>query len=579
MLRDERTAKSPAQRRAASECHRTACFLQHLGVTSVSLEIPSTETAPFRADTRDDSATPRPRKLPLSEKRLAANRANAQKSTGPVSPEGKARSRANAVKHGLTGEGIALPPELDEPLQRRRDALNRELQPGGVIEQILVDRLAVTSVRLEIHARQEFSKRRHRVRKAGLDWDELQASEADHWMGKLERDPVRAVRMLRRSAEGCDAMIRAWEELARVLESHRSWSDQQMRHATHLLGQASFPTSTSEPRLADFGLAALTVRRTLDPNRIARFFRPLDELLNPGSPPPKLADFQGRFPSARDAMATLRALITEEIEQLQRQRDRIWNEVDAPARRDAAERVLIDDGPETSLMLRYESTSDLAFHRALKTLERRRKLGLDPNQEEPVPSSMQHADDPTPEATAVSEDDPARPSAFDSTDLEDSKEVEDAFNPSAEDERARKNEPTPAGSGRETAAERSLESPARARAGAALPRKNEPTPAATEGWEPLRSGSSGRSHEPPRVPRSLEAKAKATHGLGPRRPTPDWLGGPSGTLTDPAVPRGATEETTGSASRDVLAPPLKDDDVADCVVSSPGPSDSGGGAG
>jgi hypothetical protein len=43
-----------------------------------------------------------PPKRPISQKRLAANRANAVRSCGPRSPEGKARAAQNARKHDFT---------------------------------------------------------------------------------------------------------------------------------------------------------------------------------------------------------------------------------------------------------------------------------------------------------------------------------------------------------------------------------------------------------------------------------------------------------------------------------------------
>src|SRR5215470_11163013 len=36
-----------------------------------------------------------------SERKLAANRANAQRSTGPRTPQGKARASLNALRHGI----------------------------------------------------------------------------------------------------------------------------------------------------------------------------------------------------------------------------------------------------------------------------------------------------------------------------------------------------------------------------------------------------------------------------------------------------------------------------------------------
>lgn len=47
----------------------------------------------------------------LSPLQYAANRLNAEKSHGPTSAEGRARSSMNALRHGLTARVVVLPSE------------------------------------------------------------------------------------------------------------------------------------------------------------------------------------------------------------------------------------------------------------------------------------------------------------------------------------------------------------------------------------------------------------------------------------------------------------------------------------
>jgi hypothetical protein len=87
--------------------------------------------------------------MPASEAQIRANQANALRSTGPKTPEGKAISRANSFKHGLTGEGIVLPNEDVAEVERRFAAYQDELQPSGEVGMTLVRRAALLSVRLD----------------------------------------------------------------------------------------------------------------------------------------------------------------------------------------------------------------------------------------------------------------------------------------------------------------------------------------------------------------------------------------------------------------------------------------------
>jgi hypothetical protein len=79
---------------------------------------------------------------PISEAKLAANRANAEKSTGPKSEEGKARSSRNSFKHGLYSKQLVLPGEDPAALDALKADLRAEHQPANETEEILVNELA-----------------------------------------------------------------------------------------------------------------------------------------------------------------------------------------------------------------------------------------------------------------------------------------------------------------------------------------------------------------------------------------------------------------------------------------------------
>jgi hypothetical protein len=80
-----------------------------------------------------------------TQSQIEANRRNAARSTGPRTPEGKARVRRNATRHGLCS-GIALMseegPEMSDDFKLLLEDLREEHRPDGPTEDILVFKMA-----------------------------------------------------------------------------------------------------------------------------------------------------------------------------------------------------------------------------------------------------------------------------------------------------------------------------------------------------------------------------------------------------------------------------------------------------
>jgi hypothetical protein len=84
----------------------------------------------------------------ISERQQEANRRNAAKSHGPKTPEGRAAVRLNALKHGLTAAEIILPTEDKLEFEEFQAAFEKECQPVGPIEQVLVEDLVAARWRM-----------------------------------------------------------------------------------------------------------------------------------------------------------------------------------------------------------------------------------------------------------------------------------------------------------------------------------------------------------------------------------------------------------------------------------------------
>ena len=77
-----------------------------------------------------------------SLRQIESNRRNAQRSTGPKTQSGKARSSQNAVRHGLTAETVIGP--LEDPADYRafEQAVTTAYDAETAVERELVLRLA-----------------------------------------------------------------------------------------------------------------------------------------------------------------------------------------------------------------------------------------------------------------------------------------------------------------------------------------------------------------------------------------------------------------------------------------------------
>jgi hypothetical protein len=84
----------------------------------------------------------------VTKQQIEANRQNAKRSTGPITVAGRAQSKRNALKHGLTARDVTVDDEEASKFEAFRDDMVQDLAPEGALEEELAQRVATCLWRL-----------------------------------------------------------------------------------------------------------------------------------------------------------------------------------------------------------------------------------------------------------------------------------------------------------------------------------------------------------------------------------------------------------------------------------------------
>ena len=205
-----------------------------------------------------------------SEKKIEANRRNAQKSTGPKSAEGKSQSRFNALKHGMRANLLVLPGEDGEEFQARVDGWTDDLKPRNQREQYLIERAARVSWQLDRIERAYVARLSANIYNAAagvtqpaegedvlmlgtrLFWDargplplyphnphqDDDPKPSVSWSGIVHdpNNPAHLVHSLESSAAGCTWLLDRWAELRSMVVQGQPWQSPDKLKAIRLLG-------------------------------------------------------------------------------------------------------------------------------------------------------------------------------------------------------------------------------------------------------------------------------------------------------------------------------------------------------
>ncbi len=328
----------------------------------------------------------------ISEAKLAANRANALLSKGPTSPEGRAKSSQNALKHGMRSARLARFAETSYSFEEKQRKWMSIADPRNDIEEFIISQAAVSASKVQRVQLAEAEHAEHLVENAdaielseihdigcclffdpcgptalygkqGSNWRKKRTS----WRGEAidPHDPKKLVDVLYSSAAGCRWLRERWEELgAHLKKSKGFWSSADKLRAIRLLGRQPVDAQ-DDVRVAAIFLASHAIRRT------GKTFEDLLSDMSSETLSSFVKDVTDRCAEEIDvsdvtnARQMLLGLVEENVAMI----DEALEEHQANAQKKgekSSDRLGFDESPRGVRIAQYEARCISGFHRGLE---------------------------------------------------------------------------------------------------------------------------------------------------------------------------------------------------------------------
>jgi hypothetical protein len=315
------------------------------------------------------------------EERARINRLNGAKG-GPKTAQGKAKSRGNALKHGLRAQKLALPNEDPHKAVTLGTRFARHYQPRTAHQHELVDRVTFVAIQHR-RCQNDFTARaRENIENAHAQLKRDHEDQVNAHKALFKKQPARAVAGLRQTALGCAWLLDRWIKLRQRIINQGGMFEADQSEMIRLTAEAD----------GDGSIDALC------------FYIQLHTLLwGPRPAPYDLGFLKSKVPDSlwepllkrwanpEDNKAALLRIIDEAIDELKARQAYLRNGPEAVERKYAADQAVLNlEEKSSGLWLRYYKEINSEYFRATKEL--RRSLAEDTEESEEGPEEAAEID-------------------------------------------------------------------------------------------------------------------------------------------------------------------------------------------